>query len=335
MIRISFRLAVVSLALALWGTMGMAHGFVPTVGSHGGVFNPPPPELGPERAPRPTTPYGGPGDTTPRNPGPASPGGPSSPAGPGKAPKGEPTPAGPDSPGPGAPKGNPQGPAGPAGPSTPEYSELADPTTWQYWWNHNQHPYLGLKARLHMDLNSTDGEDWLISKGSSAQQGYSSRPTAEQMRSQVIPALVAALGEKEGNDLATGCLMALAKVGQGRAAELEMDLAGIIRPFVQSGTQEISETAVVALGILGEPSSVEFLVQLMLDGPSGRSYIGKVQVPIRTRAFAAYGLGLIASRAETSNDVRIRIANVLVEVLGIPLFLPSATSRWRPCPPLV
>ncbi|MFT5688579.1 MAG: HEAT repeat protein, partial [Planctomycetota bacterium] len=74
--------------------------------------------------------------------------------------------------------------------------------------------------------------------------------------------------------------------------------------------QEISETAAVALGILANEESIETLQLLLEDHPDGRKLVGRSEVSFRTRAFAAYGLGLIGVAAKEGD--RQRIVEILV-----------------------
>jgi len=79
--------------------------------------------------------------------------------------------------------------------------------------------------------------------------------------------------------------------------------------------QEISETAAVALGILANEGSIGTLADLLGDTSRGRRLVSSHRVSNRTRAFAAYGLGLIGYRT-TSSEARHRIVHLLVQALG-------------------
>ncbi len=135
----------------------------------------------------------------------------------------------------------------------------------------------------------------------------------------MVPALKNALEKERGNDILTGSLIALAKIGDKRGESGESEFEGIIKEFLKDPTQEVSETAAVALGVLANETSVQTLVDLMNDDPAARKFLGKTEVPIRTRAFAAYGLGLIGYRT-ADNSVRQTIAEHLVDILNAPSF---------------
>jgi hypothetical protein len=73
------------------------------------------------------------------------------------------------------------------------------------------------------------------------------------------------------------------------------------------------------MGILAAPAAVEDLIAIATDGPAGRALVGLGLTDgchFRTRAFATYGLGLIA-RANTNVEQKTRIFDALEKVLGI------------------
>ena len=113
-----------------------------------------------------------------------------------------------------------------------------------------------------------------------------------------MPALLAALEKETNNDIVTGCMIALAKIGDSASETGDSKFEPIIAKFLKDKNQEISETAAVALGILANPKSIKLLQGLMEDSPEvGRPAVGRPEVDYRTRAFAAYGLGLIGAKA--------------------------------------
>jgi len=137
------------------------------------------------------------------------------------------------------------------------------------------------------------------------------RPSEEDIHGKIVPALRAVLAAESDNDLVTGALVALAKIGESPGAGPgARPIAETIVPFLAAANQEVAETAAVALGILGDPAAVDLLSQLLRDTPEGRKHVGRGEVHWRTRAFAAYGLGLIGHRAR-KEDVR----RVILEIL--------------------
>ncbi len=281
------------------------HAFV-----HGGTYNPPPPNPPPPGPPPP--PHNGPppgpptmpGDITPpattpgggpKAPGATSPGGTGAPAGPSK----------PKTPGPTAP-GAPGGGSGtkPSGPRTAGASvDSADMTQWQYWWAVNQAPYLNLKSHIHAAGGLVTSADDQLGK-SRVNARPSLQVSLETIRGVIVPALLAALKSETSDDIQSSCMIALAKIGDpeappggsGFAREVRFEIARRLN----SSDQELSETAAVALGILGSSENIGLLTAVLEnDLPRLRS-LGVAQidsVDVRTRAFAAYGLGLIGHQS--------------------------------------
>jgi HEAT repeat protein len=263
--------------------------------------------------------YRGPGDTVPPGAGGGTGGG--GPATPG--------PGGPSTPGPSAPgtpaPGTPGAPAGAPGggakaPTTGGDADGgADLTLWDFWWGFNKDPYLNLKARIHDQTTLTGSDNFFLGHGEKEQAKNTLRPSEAQIRESVVPALLNALDTERANDILTGALIALAKIGDVKDESGESQFQKKIASFLSDSSQEVAETAAISLGILADERSVEMLVALMKDEPAGRKLVGKNQVPLRTRAFASYGLGLIGYRT-SDNVVRQLIAEHLVDILESPHF---------------
>ncbi|MBJ77550.1 MAG: hypothetical protein CMJ98_11140 [Planctomycetes bacterium] len=134
----------------------------------------------------------------------------------------------------------------------------------------------------------------------------------------MVPALKNALANERANDILDSSLIALAKIGDVAGTD-ESEFEGIIKEFLKDGNQGVAETAAVALGILANDKSFEILFQLATDDPAARRFIGKTEVPVRSRAYACYGLGLLAYRT-SNNELRQDIAETLVDLLASPHF---------------
>jgi HEAT repeat protein len=83
---------------------------------------------------------------------------------------------------------------------------------------------------------------------------------------------------------------------------------------LQDSNQEVAESAAIALGALAHPGPALLLTEILADSAAGRTAVGRPEVPYRTRAFAAYGLGLIGRRVERQ-DVRRYIVRHLARAL--------------------
>ncbi len=238
--------------------------------------------------------YRGPADTVPpapggggRTPGPA-PGpttGPSGgPSAPGRAPAttggGRPVTGG----------GSPSGGAT-RGRTTGGVALEPDLTTWDYWWEFNKDAYLKLKDAVHATGPITGEDGWFTSRYRFARE-QSLRPTAAQVREQVLPALRRAIDGTEQRDIASSCMVAMAKIGLDHP---EFALVDVFKSRLRRPDQEIRETAALAIGIAAriDHGEVELLAGLARDDDVGRAAYGG-SVDVRTRSFALHGLGLLA-----------------------------------------
>jgi HEAT repeat protein len=256
--------------------------------------------------------YRGPGDTVPPGGGGGGgggagvPGGPAGPSNPGGS--GPPTPTG-------------SGPLPPGvGPGiagiTPGGTDGADLTAWEFWWEFNKDPYLNLKVHLHRGEPETGSVGWFLGEGEHRQGKNTLAPDPATIRQVVVPALLHALETETDNDIVTGCLIALAKIGDAPSEGGESAFEPVILRFLADPSAEIQETAAVALGILANPRSIGTLEALARGTSVGRRLVGaNEEVPYRTRAFAAYGLGLVGSRTGSEQE-RALVVKILREVIA-------------------
>jgi len=256
--------------------------------------------------------YRGPGDTVPPGGGGGGGGG----AGPasGPASPSTPGPTGPTSPNPAAPGASPGGSAGGPG-SGSMVPGGADLTAWTFWWEFNKEPYLNLKSKIHGGAPNTGSEGFFLGFGAKDPARQSLRPTDQQIRQKVVPALLDALENETNNDIVTGCLVALAKIGDASTESGESEFEQVIAAFLTDSNQEIRETAAVALGILANPRSIAKLQSLLADDGDGRELVDSSSVDYRTRSFAAYGLGLIGANPASTEDERQRIVGALHDAI--------------------
>lgn len=257
--------------------------------------------------------YRGPGDTVPPGGGGGGGGG-TGPSGPGASGPSTGGPSGPSTPTPGGPGGTTGG-GRPGAPSTGGGSQGPDLETWEYWWGFNKDPYLNLKAAIYAGTTTNSDDFWLGKDASNAKNAL--KPSEEAVRTKIVPALKEALEKERANDIVTGCLIALAKIGDKKSDDGSSEFEGIIAKFLKDPSQEIAETAAIALGVLANDASVQTLTDLATDSGDGRKLVGKTEVPYRSRAFATYGLALIGNKT-TNNETRQQIARVLVDLLSKP-----------------
>jgi len=180
----------------------------------------------------------------------------------------------------------------------------ADLTLWNIWWNHNKAPYLELKTHVHSPGAMTGD----VRRLPEQETRPDLRPTEQQVRERIVPALLAVLEQETNNDLVTGALIALAKVGDGGGIEDSARFVSALARFLADKNQEIRETSAVSLGILANPRATPTLANLLWDTEQGRELVKQTEVDYRTRAFAAYGLGLIGARATSESDRKVILA---------------------------
>lgn len=172
-----------------------------------------------------------------------------------------------------------------------------DLTRWQYWWEFRKDRYLALKTAVRDSSIQRGTPEALLGATRSVDAQDRLAPSPEEVERLVIPALRTALRDADSRDLASGCMVALAKIGRsGKDWDLRTD---VFVPFLASHDQEIRETAALCIGIAGrtEARDLELLRHLAWDTAEGRAATGRSQVDERTRTFAAYGIGLLAHAA--------------------------------------
>ncbi len=182
-----------------------------------------------------------------------------------------------------------------------------DTSHWSLWWQLNHPPYLALKTRVHAGGPGTGMDGWFLGDGQRGQK-TTLRPSEAQIRGGVVPALLAVLEKERDNDLVTGTLIALGKIGESADGADGARIEAAFTRFLADASQEVRETAAVSLGILASARSIPTLSHLLWDTSAGRKQVGASEVNYRTRSFAAYGLGLIGARSERETDRQLIVS---------------------------
>jgi hypothetical protein len=201
---------------------------------------------------------------------------------------------------------------------TPRGAQLdEDLGRWEFWWEFGKDPFLRLREAVH---GGSRAEDQLLDRRLGSARIAAQRPTSADLQA-VASLLEQRLVAAADRDTASACMIALAKIGGGAA---QTPLLPKVAAHLRGKDQELRETAALALGIHGvdDEATIETLVGLVEDGPAGRRASGDVAVNERTRAFAAYALGLLRVR---STDGK-RIARMDLPLHAI-LAQPGAHSR--------
>ena len=232
--------------------------------------------------------------------------------------------------GPGGPAtGGPGGPAtrGPAGPATPGSSGPAtggprtgggvgprtggrgivlddDLSRWEFWWEFNKDPYIRLKDAIHATTIVTGGDEFYLGATKRVASRDSLAPSLEDKMNVILPALKKAIDSTDQRDINSSCMVAMAKIGLDHP---DFKLVDVFSPRLSKNNQEIRETAALSMGIAGiaNKENLDILVDLAQDNTLGRRISSQPEVNDRTRAFACYGLGLLAY--ENGLEVKRRV----------------------------
>ncbi len=260
-------------------------GEAPRATGHGAWY--PPPERRPERSPTPGDgpgPESGPGSGGPETPGPGSgpPLAPPSSGGPAVLPPGR---GGPGAGGPVTTRGGGRKRRG---------ATAID--GWESWWEYNKDPYLRGRARSSVP---TGDRAFLRRDGARLAVGRFARPTDDDVRGEVVPALVRALSVDDAEILDS------ATIALGRVAEPDIGgVARTLREQLASRHATVRQSGLLALGILGDRASAPILWGVMSDTSAGRSALGG-EVTAVERAFAAFALGFACGPEMVPQIVRL------------------------------
>lgn len=164
--------------------------------------------------------------------------------------------------------GSPSLPSG--GPLTGGTATL-DVQSWRVWWGLNSEPYVrGLRPSLVTD---------------------------EQRRKVVLPSLKAALDATNNPDVNSACLIAM---GKSAINHPDFDVLDVIRERMKRSNLEVREAAVLAMGLSGRSDAFEELDAVLRNTTAGRKLVGRAKVGDRARTFAAYALGMLANRSDST-----------------------------------
>jgi len=177
-------------------------------------------------------------------------------------------------------------------PTTGARDIVAFSRTWQTWWEFNKEPYL--KSRIKgITPPITGSDDFYLGQRRAMQLTDVLQATKKDRQERIVPALVKMLEKDRSRDIQSASVIALGKVGlDGAGIQLEK----VISERIARDDQEVRESAVLALGIIGRRETVPILADLLIDGRAARKLAEREEVRNRTRAYAAYGLGLLARR---------------------------------------
>lgn len=270
------------------------------VWAHGGNYKGPTDTVPPN--------LGGGGDTTP----PGNPGGPGTPG------PGAPTTGGQKGPATG---GVPTGPTGGAGagmrPSTGGMGARRGGgegfERWEFWWEHNKDPFLDLKERMKGGTVSSGSAGFLTGRAKAVDAVSANRPSASEVKDNLVPAFIEALGETHP-DIVDSAALAI-----GRSVR-EGDAPAVMETLVKAlGHKEKTarEAATLAMGVLGSVDAVETLRELLNDSSKGKQLTGQSSVEDMVRGFAAASLGMIGASGAIDDLKKIISDETLASKLDV------------------
>jgi HEAT repeat protein len=171
---------------------------------------------------------------------------------------------------------------------------------WEFWWEHNKDAYLNLKTNL-ADLVFTSSADYFLGKSETRGFGDVVEPSRQMIDTELVPAL-----EKVADDefylVRDAAVLALAKVGgEGARAQIEKKLS--------DDNRYVQESAVIALGILGDTAAVPTLLAILGESVQGMKLLGTTEIRPELRAFAAVALGLLGDEAATATLCKVTLAD--------------------------
>ena len=179
---------------------------------------------------------------------------------------------------------------------------------WEFWWEFGKDPFLRLRDAIHAP-SRTPEDELLSGRRALLPRTAVQRPTEDDL-TKVAEALARRLRTTTSRDVVSGCTVALAKIGRDTP---DWRLLDLFTPLLSSNDQERRETAALAIGIAGQQGEAELdaLCSLVLDDARARALSGEAAVNERTRAFAAFGLGLILARTNDPTVARNASAPLL------------------------
>ena len=163
-------------------------------------------------------------------------------------------------------------------------AESAD--AWQIWWHDHEDLFLQLRAQLAAAPPASLTR--ILTGRGRVERGSSRRAAVDEVREQLIPALLELLAEDDEPEVLDSALIALARCAD--EADAERVLAAV-KPLLSSEVLNVQTSAVLALGIHGSARFVPLLGGIMGDSVGGREAVGG-EVPPLVRSIAALSIGL-------------------------------------------
>jgi HEAT repeat protein len=127
----------------------------------------------------------------------------------------------------------------------------------------------------------------------------------------VLPALFTMVGADQQDNVRTSSAIALARIGNPEGEHILEALQALVR----ERDPDLREATTLALGIDGDPRMIPVLAAILAGGKDALEVIG-YKPNDRQRAYAAYGLALVAQRAANDDIRRVALRPVLAHFLN-------------------
>lgn len=172
---------------------------------------------------------------------------------------------------------------------------------WEFWWEYNKDTYLNIKDNLSVRKGIVGSSPFLISQRPKEQFITSQLPSAETIKSEILPPLLESLNI-DHPDIQDSSVLAIARITQAQDAHLVLDK---IKKMISSKHKSAQQSACLSLGVLGSEDSIPILRSLIFNTPEGRKLVNKTEVPNLVRAFAALSMGLIGKEAVVKDLIQV------------------------------
>ncbi|MEZ6014091.1 MAG: HEAT repeat domain-containing protein [Planctomycetota bacterium] len=192
-----------------------------------------------------------------------------------------------------------------------KYGYIDDPTDWRLWWEFNKDLYLRF-ANINTSETKTGSDDFYLGQGQRSMR-IGGRASNDLIDGAIVPALLDAVKLGGSNPFAQSALVAMTKIG-GEENQFQFDF--ITKWFLElpNGTDVMHPTAAFCLGLEGDTADIQILRDLAKDTEAGRAIVKGEKVPEDVRAYATYGLGVMAGRSE-DRLVRGQVVRDLIDLL--------------------
>lgn len=165
---------------------------------------------------------------------------------------------------------------------------------WEFWWENNKDRFLNLKDRLVKTTNVSGSPGLLTGRGRQLASSATRRPDQILINNEVIPALRGLLATSDDKDILDSAVLALGRTTNETMAD---DIVEVAVPLLSNKDLSVQSSTALALGVLGSPTAVQNLQEILQDSSAGRRITGGGNIHWLVRAFAGLSLGLIGENS--------------------------------------